>query len=437
MWNIVDFLSMHGIGHAIATKVKAVRIFWCTILIACISFATYFLYQLFTDYLKYETDWTVTEHVNSSIYFPVVTMCNGLRRHHINKTENVSLFTDGFASYANKSERFCRFDHGSCSKTSYSHKVNEPSCLVFNKDESLQQRMPFITAGLAVEFFLNKSDISIKDESKLEFIDRMEAVRVYFHTKDIFLELYNSHVTAKLGFSTIFVIKKVKFSRAKFPYPSKCTNDESQQLNFYPGNYTQQGCLGTKFNHDNYLKCGYVSDSIKPYFPFENYRKVEFNQTCLESLKFDPSSTSCNMPCYEVRFEIKAQSETRWPLEPKLSRLRETVSNIFKFNVSNEYIYSHFGKVLIAYDALDVVHYEEKPKYNTQKVLSDFGGLIGIYLGASLISMVEIFIVCGRLLVKAFSKDKKKSIAVKMEQSQSRSNSAIESYNQSQPNESI
>ena len=427
---------MHGIGHAIATKVRAVKIFWCTILIACISLATYFLYQLITDFLRYETDWAVTEEVSSSIAFPVITMCNGLRRYHMNKTSNVSLFTDGFVSYANKSERFCQFDNKPCSKPSYSEKIHEPSCLVFNKDENLQQRMPFVSSGLAVEFFLNTSDMSIKDEKEFEFLPRMEAVRVYFHTKDVYLELYNSHVTAKLGFFTIFVIKKVKFSRAKFPYPSNCTNDESKQLTFYPGNYSQQGCYEAAWNRESYLKCGYVFDTIIPYFPYHKYSKVEFNKTCLHTLKFD-KNVPCHLPCYEVRFEIKAQSESRWPLEPELGRLRKSVSSMLKFNVSNEYIYSNFGKVLIAYDALDVKHYEEKPKYNTQKVLSDFGGLIGIYLGASLISMVEIFIVCGRLLVNAFSKDKKKSIAVKIDQSQSRANSAIESYNQSQPTESI
>ena len=85
-------------------------------------------------------------------------------------------------------------------------------------------------------------------------------------------------------------------------------------------------------------------------------------------------------------------------------------------NVTDEYIYSNFGKVLIAYDAFNVVEYEEKPKYNTQKVLSDFGGLIGIYLGASLISVIEILIVCVRLMVNVFTKGKEKAATVEVGQ---------------------
>ena len=419
MWNLADFLSMHGIGHAIATKAKTLKIFWYSIVIACISLAIYFLYQLFTDYYKYETDWTVTEVVGNSIAFPVVTICNGLRRYFLNQT-NVSLFTDGFVEYTKKSKDFCFFNLQSCSLSgmSFAPKYHEPSCVVFNQNESLDQELPFLSAGLETVFFINRSDTSVQNKGPKEYIPRMDAVRVYLHSKEVYLDLHNSHVTAKLGFFTTIVIKKVKIVREKAPYPSNCTNDELKQLNFYPGNYTQQGCFDTAWSKVSYPKCGHVYDAMEPYFPKENYRKVEFNKTCLDNLvlkqgyKYDV----CPLPCHEVKFDIKVQTETKWPLENDLTAFRKMVSNMIESNVTDEYIYSNFGKVLIAYDTFDVVEYQEKPKYSTQKMLSDFGGLIGIYLGASLISMIEIFIVCGCLVMNVFTKGKKVEIAAEVDQ---------------------
>ena len=410
---------MHGIGHAIATKATTVKIFWYSTVITCTSLALYFLYQLFTDYYKYETDWTVTEVVDNSIAFPVVTICNGLRRYHLNQT-NVSLFADGFNEYANKSKDFCFFNHQTCSLSgmSFAPKYHEPSCILFNQNESLHQEIPFLTAGLEVKFFINRSDIFVNDTKHRELISRMDAVRVYLHSKDVFLELSNSHVTAKLGYSTTIVIKKVKIVREKAPYPSNCTNDDFKQLNYYPGNYTQQGCIDTALTRVTYPKCGYVYDALKPYFPKENYDEVEFNQTCLDSLVLKQGYRYgvCPLPCHEVKFDVKVQTETKWTLGTDLTTFKRKISNMLESNVTDEYIYSNFGKVLIAYDAFNVVEYEEKPKYNTQKVLSDFGGLIGIYLGASLISVIEILIVCVRLMVNVFTKGKEKAATVEVGQ---------------------
>ena len=114
MWNISDFLSMHGIGHAIASKGKTINIFWCSVVITCIVLAAYFLHKLLTDYLEYETYWAVTEEVQSSIAFPVVTMCNGLRRYHMNQS-NISLFTDGFTAYKNENKNLSRISSRSTS----------------------------------------------------------------------------------------------------------------------------------------------------------------------------------------------------------------------------------------------------------------------------------------------------------------------------------
>ena len=77
--------------------------------------------------------------------------------------------------------------------------------------------------------------------------------------------------------------------------------------------------------------------------------------------------------------------------------------------MTDDYIYSNFGRVTIGYDEFEVDHSEEKPKYTVQKVLSDFGGLIGIYLGASFISMAELLAAGAYVLFGLLKKAKEKS----------------------------
>ena len=421
-----DSLTMHGIGRVLTTGSKKVRAVWSILLIVSVTFASLFIKVLVSEYFEYETDLVHKARVKRSMPFPVVTICNGLRMYNASDRPT---FTDGFEWYKaklanSKMSHFCQFNRLKCLKINltYHEHPHKKSCLVFNPNESIHQTASMVKNGLEINFFINNSDTT---ESNFDnYSPKSPVAKIYIHSSRVISFPYNDKISAKLGHSTKIVIKKVRTVRQKYPYQSNCTNDEEKKLSYFPGNYTVDGCLATIYQIDLYKTCGYKIADMEPYFPYDKLGpKVPYNQTCFRELiergvanADGQSGYECPLPCHEEIYEVKAWSEMKYPLDPQLSRFKEMFSNKMGINVSDDYIYSNIGQLVIGYEDFQETVYEEKPKYTAQKVLSDFGGLIGIYLGASFISMAELVAFSIYLIAKFFKRlMEKKQKQVKQE----------------------
>ena len=328
---------MHGIDHVFSKKSFKGRLFWGVLVLVSIGFAVYFTYQLVSDFMKFETDWSYTIEISQSLTFPVVTICNGMRLYSFEKG---AIFTEGFQHYAKKNTKFCKFSNKPCGEMNmtYSTIPGKTPCIKFNAAKKLPQLVPSGKSGLNMEFFINRSDVFQPNDIYKESVEQV--ANIYIHSSATYVYLGKSQIKAKLGYSTQYIIKKVKVLRLKSPYTSHCTDDNKKSLSYYPGNYTVFGCFLTQWSIDAYKQCGYVVRSLRPYFPYKKYKKGNFYTGCLD--KLPKRNFKCPLPCFEERYEIKASSETKWPLEPELSQLRKDVGEQNQ-TLSDEYIYSSFG----------------------------------------------------------------------------------------------
>ena len=397
-----ESLTMHGIGRVVSSRSGRMRVTWSILVIISVAFASFFVSMLVTEYLKYETDLVYTGRVLPTMQFPVVTICNGLSNSRI---ENSSIFTEGFDSYIKSHKFFCRFNQMPCKRVNltYHGKPHEESCLDFNFDETVYQTSPIIMDGLQIDFFINNSDQtpSFKDT----YLLKAPVAKIYIHSSKEFSFLVKEMFVAKLGHMTSISLNKVRTSRQKHPYKSNCTEDKNKTRSYFPGNYTVMGCLSTIYQAELYKKCGYMIEEFKHYFSYEKLGDfVPFNETCLLEARnfgiesFDSTKSQprhdCPLPCFEEKYEVKAWTEMKFPLEPQLSFFRKIFYDMTGSNVTDEYIYSSIGRVGIGYEEFKDNYYEEKPRFTYQRVLSEFGGLMGIYLGASFISMLEVVGFC-------------------------------------------
>ena len=409
----LDSLTMHGIGRVLTTGSKRVRAVWSVLVISSIAFAFYFISILVKQYLAYETDLSYTHEVKSAMVFPVVTLCNGLRTYNV---ENKSTFTDGFEWFSNANPWFCQYNFQNCQNSGLMYEGNPraKSCLVFNAKEKVQQTSPSVSSGLQVDFFINNSDITVSD---LDYYNpRAPAVKVYIHSAD-FLPTLGSDVVAKLGHLTKLVIRKVHTKRMPQPYKSNCTHDKEKALDYFPGKYSVPGCLFTILQSWMYKYCGYKIGDLEAYFPFERLGvgSVPLNYTCVNEVfngynNHEGNSLSmCPLACSEVKYEVTTSSEMVFPLEPQLGDFKKLFSNYTGTNVSDKFIYSSIGRVIIGFEDFTEIRYEEIPKLTVQKVLSEFGGLLGVYLGASFISLFELLSLAIYLFAVFVKNLKKKS----------------------------
>ena len=74
-------------------------------------------------------------------------------------------------------------------------------------------------------------------------------------------------------------------------------------------------------------------------------------------------------------------------------RSKTIVNQSLGIVADDSFLYSNLGRIVIRFDAFEEVIYEEQPKSTLSNLSSDIGGSLGISLGASGISILELFFV--------------------------------------------
>eukprot|EP00795_Rhopilema_esculentum_P011425 gene11425-21625_t len=103
-------------------------------------------------------------------------------------------------------------------------------------------------------------------------------------------------------------------------------------------------------------------------------------------------SCHCQLPCMETKFH-KTVSTAKWPPKNDLPAYKALASAAFGLNkseVTDEFIRNNFLKIDVYFGELSFQKITEVEEFTTVKLISDIGGQMGIWLGASVFSMVEL-----------------------------------------------
>ena len=168
------------------------------------------------------------------------------------------------------------------------------------------------------------------------------------------------------------------YKRLGTPYPSNCSNGEDIDLVF-PGDYTATKCRSSYVFRAMLSKCGSVPDAWKPYvkstYPskiLQNVTVPEINR-CLSKVFDYNRPFPCPVQCEEVTYQAK---------EMKIADLN-SVWNL---------------DIMYALPRTTLV--KEIATYPLNKLLSDVGGWLGLFVGLSIISLVEIIVYIARVIAK-------------------------------------
>ena len=95
------------------------------------------------------------------------------------------------------------------------------------------------------------------------------------------------------------------------------------------------------------------------------------------------SDCICGTPC----------NVTKYSLSTSQLRLPSTYGSPFyeeKYTRSSEYIKNNFVKLNIFFEALNYESVEQKAAYEFSGLLGDIGGNMGLFIGASLLTIIEL-----------------------------------------------
>ena len=450
-------VTMHGFGRITGSKSFVIRSFW---LVLMFGFSAMCMYQLVTIALKYFGNLSIVKDetlIASEFQFPAITLCGpaysrwklskyaqernisitpsddyiaqfGIEKHHyglevldnivlnVTNLERVSPNEDEFLL---KNLKTCGFDFKKCNYSEDFEKLLvyfRSYCYRFNHHGKFKQKRPGALYGFHIILFLN-----ISDTEPWSFTEVGDAVEVMIQSHEEYPFPDSGTILSPVGHLSQIEIHKSDITRMKAPYPSNCTNGEHSNL-IFPGQYTTVNCMESCYASSSAKTCSAAEFHSKAFLsngsqirPLLNQQDVACSFAVYDRLvesKF--SSCNCNLPCRETKFH-KSVSSSVWPATSDLPFYKKVFSRSLGLNSStmtDEYVRRNFMKISVFFGDMTYRKLTEERKYTLENLISDTGGQMGIWLGASMFSIIELLCLLGQFFCSMFEvKGKEKECA--------------------------
>ena len=397
-----ESFTIHGLPR-ILTGTKTERIIWTIFVMLSMSLGGYMTYKYITRYLRYEVSHHFSKGITDKAFYPSVTFCLP----EIKERMEWSYVSDCFVP-----KRFV---------------LDAISNGIFNIDfcnlggsnncgkSSIRWRDDL--KGICFTLFPVKKYYQLTETALLNFyvaedLLEIQQVSVTIHDQNTEPFFLRPQLQIQPNQRYIISLKKTVSKRLPHPFPSNCTN-KTNNHNF-PGNYNRRTCLFVNRYIESYKKSNVLTSIGELYIPekiIEEYGNMKkFLEIDNVFTEIEWNDKVCALSCYEVEYEVN-YSLKGLTFSPELSDERIDVEDITE-NVCPEFgenftNFSYFH-IELAYENPELYHLmEEKQAYTIENLLAEIGGFLGLMIGASLLSVVEIFGYCSMLLMKKITKIQK------------------------------
>lgn len=384
--------SVHGLTK-ICTGSKAESIFWIIILLSGLSVSILLVYRLVRKYLQFNIYTEVTEIATNQNTFPAITFCDynlmlasyfaycgtlagashpnpknpcdaSRKKKKISNDSKKVPVKDGrwssnfynvvkCHSWGSKS---CNSDKYLTSLTQYYH-----ACFTWNYNGDFHDAY-----GHAFLMF-EVNETFTKQHSYIVALVHDPRVKELDMTNRVILEPKKTY--------ELRIVKTI-LRRLPSPYPSNCT--AGKPIDVFPGKYTRRTCIESKVFLKMLKKCGDVPDHVAQYIPQHIKQKYATNNSVRDVLKciygFQKEeieiATDCVLPCEEMELMTMLSSH-------EMNGKQDGNKSIYRVDIQYQNV-----------DTYRVV--AEKKLFSWDQVIGEVGGLLGLVIGASFMSVIEI-----------------------------------------------
>ena len=428
-------LSLHGWPKVFSAACKSRKAIW--FLFCCVSLGGFieFTSRIISSYSKMETFLTTKVSPVASLRMPAVTFCN--TQHFIDETMELSdsfipayqelpptcsnysssdflnhmnqhFFNVGcklfMAKSRNSTMAFNRYNFDISFPRDFSFVPSFWPCYKLNKNGNIIQTVGGERRGLKLILFFNeteKDDIANPPQN-VHLIDYRSGIFANVHDQQYEIGKFEG-IPLSPGFHTYIRLRKIISKRQRSPFLSNCYEDSD---NLYdkaiPGKHTIINCLLTCELNMIYKRCGSVKSVAGPFvnkllYPEKfNLSIAEFNLCVIDAMKVTSrEACDCRLPCEQTEYETQTTYQT-WPQSWELQRLRpilSRVTGIQEKDIDVEMLRKHLLQVSIYFPDIIETVITEEVAYGIEKAISDFGGQMGMFLGASFLSLIEIILI--------------------------------------------
>ena len=425
----IGSLTIHGVSRINSAETKAARIIWLLLWVSALLFLIYMAAAVTIKYLKYEVYTKVDIQTKDNIALPAMTFCHtNFYQAELYKNNPAPVFQKlpPNCSYWNRSDfknhmnyhfflYACRIFLGSYKGPSSAMSLTMPSyfkfpthwsltphiypCFTLNRDSKLVQLTEGENGGLHMMIYFEEIPKVFQYPTREILVDKRQGLFVAIHDPK---QGYPGEegILLSPGYHTHINIKKKTIRRLQSPYPSHCRrDDEPRKESIFPGRNTLQNCLTSCFWVDLYEKCPAVIIEMRAFMPKEkypglaNYSDPNFWHCVKKAVaQVKQAKCDCRQTCEQEVYETKT-NRNPWPQAFQASSLLPIIraSSVKpKNNYTVDEIRARMIKLSISYENKAETTQEEKKLYTLSSVISDLGGQMGLFLGASLLSLAEI-----------------------------------------------
>ncbi|GFQ99464.1 uncharacterized protein TNCT_247981 [Trichonephila clavata] len=285
-----------------------------------------------------------------------------------------------------------------------SHSNVPPKCYYFNVieiNETLSQNIRKEDFSTGIELHLR--NILLPDSgSRLDV--EFGTGQISVHSRNNFNNPFLTGMSVQKGKNVILRVKQVLKKSLPYPYETDCHDYVSEiEERSSPGPTNQMECIEQCKLNLSLLNHNCVLESI--WYPHNFQRCRPVNQLQLLGEYHEKCAPQCHEACSEMTYEVQKDEEyipvtfdleidfdSPFMTEVVLKRNRRVDISIV-FNRDNCHIH------------------EKQPKYNIVEVMSNIGGFLGMWMGVSMIAILNLFEIILTIFFFCIKRKKSKKIS--------------------------
>ncbi|KAK3748780.1 hypothetical protein QZH41_013516 [Actinostola sp. cb2023] len=394
----INHCTLHGFHYVFETKSVMRKIIWLSILAVAAGFFFKEIKTSLGQYYLYPFTTMATIEYPGLLPYPAVTICDfhDVRRslHSTNSTQMLDVINTSLEQL-NDTLLYCTLKRGYSEPPKhytiedfhvfYSSKGH--TCYTFNSGKNNRPIIQGDNIGskFGLEFILNVQDPGYSDvrESGFQFI---------LHQQDE-VPLAREGFRVSPGYVTYVDLRLAKEKNLPYPYKTNCGGKTLKYFTKYSSSNCYLELLTdyvVKMCHcriwfmpdvSNALNCS-VRQTMDCVWPAWERFEQQYNYTCPED---------CDKSTYDARLSSALfMPQKLLPVKGKHSYLLQAKDMPNNTEGILEFIMENYVVVTLYFDDLRLDIIEQTPSYGFYKLVGDVGGQLGLVLGASFITLLEL-----------------------------------------------
>jgi hypothetical protein len=377
--SISEILSISSLAYLLSpfrSKRLLIKIIWFIFILIFLFLSIYYVILNILDYLKYDTTTSLQTVYESEPEFPTISFC--LKQ---------KWGTDGSSKKFEIEIGFMWFNNQDLINEWQNHLETYQDlvygqCYRFNSGLNMSnQSIPFKnlkTIGRDDGLWL---DINSKSNP-----NTTETLIVYIHNHtQMPVTIYNKGKYFSKGLNTHIIIEKIYDKKLESPY-NDCLKDVSQ----YPLNKTIINYLKHKNREYTQKECFYLCRNLK-------FNEFDYCNCQLPSLDNEIWNDCFNIisesSCYRQFVDSLISNDSCSNYCPL-----ECDSFTYETPIYTELDYDNQYSLIIYFEDFKYSLISQQPKIELFSLISNLGGILGLFIGFSFISLLEIIEVLGELV---------------------------------------